>query len=246
MAYFMDVFEESTLEFLSSIHDPKGCFLDIGANIGLISIPFATYNKAAGCPPPFVYCIEAVKDNQLALAANIKLSGLEAEMKCINFAVGEVEKDVEIQVEHDLVLGQGTGTANIVPAGGNWKCVTNKLKVRTIDSLVLAGTLPGNVTLIKIDTDGYDLFAMMGARELLRQQRPVVFGEFMEHCLKWHSQSIVDVDKFFRALDYEIFIRVNPHSNAWRFARCQNYAQYKQDALCVPKEKLKFVEKYLE
>src|SRR5437016_2761473 len=41
MALIMDGYESDTVKFLHRLFDPSGCFLDVGANIGLISLPFA-------------------------------------------------------------------------------------------------------------------------------------------------------------------------------------------------------------
>ncbi|MFT5571522.1 MAG: hypothetical protein ACI9FR_000439 [Cryomorphaceae bacterium] len=73
LAYTTGGYEADTTEFLLNCYDGKGCFLDLGANIGLISLPFSilseTVNSFNGKP---VYCIEGnLRDGAGTGTANI-------------------------------------------------------------------------------------------------------------------------------------------------------------------------------
>ena len=232
MAFCMDRYEPGTVEFLARLW-PKGePFFDIGANIGLISIPLLLLRGGERA-----WCIEAVDENRKGLEANLRLNGLEDRAAVVGAAVGECEKMVDIQIARDLKSGEGTGTANILAAGSTYACERIPLKVVTLDGLVCAGRLPGACGLIKIDTDGYDLFALMGAKALLRDARPVVYGEFHERCLGWHGQSLGDVQAYLEPLGYRVFTR----RSGWTFVSPDKPAAFVQDALCVPAEKIDFV-----
>ncbi|HRX07084.1 MAG TPA: FkbM family methyltransferase [Kiritimatiellia bacterium] len=232
MAYFMDRYEPGTVEFLARLWRKGETFIDVGANVGLIAIPFTLLCEArAG--RPLTYCIEAVAANAKSLAEHVVLNGLEDRLKIIETAVGECDKQVEIQIEKNQKTGTGTGTANILAAGSGYRCERIPLTVTTIDRLVAEGRLPHDCGLMKIDTDGYDLFVLMGARRLLASARPVVFGEFMEHCLRWHGQSIHDVAAYLRPFRYKVFVR----SAGWSFVPLEKGFPYVQDALCIPEEK---------
>ncbi|MGD9781870.1 MAG: FkbM family methyltransferase [Kiritimatiellia bacterium] len=239
MAYFMDRYEPGTVEFLAKMWREGETFIDVGANVGLIAIPFTRLcaarspAQAGAAERPLTYGIEAVAGNARSLAGNIALNGLDARMRVVETAVGECEKQVEIQIEKNQKSGTGTGTANILAAGSGFACERIPLHVTTIDRLVAEGRLPQDCGLIKIDTDGYDLFALMGARELLARARPVIYGEFMAHCLQWHGQSIHDVEAYLRPLRYRVFIR----SAGWTFVPLKADSNYVQDALCIPEEK---------
>ena len=65
----------------------KGFFLDIGANVGLISLPFAMHfrRQKVRC-----FAVEMVPDNFRALVKNIKLNGLEDIITPINAGLGDV------------------------------------------------------------------------------------------------------------------------------------------------------------
>ncbi len=239
MAFLMDGYEMETVAFLKRLFDPLGCFLDIGANIGLISIPFTKWVSEAdesdrARDRAITFCIEAVSSNFDALQGNICANHLQRRVRPLCCAVGEREKVVDIQIEGNIRQREGTGTANILPQESSYECVRTSLQVTTVDHLVEAGRLPPRISLIKIDTDGYDLFAIMGAAGLLQAARPLVFGEFMAHCLNWHGQSVSDVVEFLRPLDYVAFMRIG---RSWRFGEIEA-RHFVQDLLLVPKEKL--------
>ena len=236
MAYFMDRYEPGTAEFLFRLWRPGEHFVDIGANIGLISIPFAKLCAAAGPLPAgrWIHCLEAVAANRDRLAANIDLNELNHMLDVLGVAVGECEKDVEIQVAGNLKAGEGTGTANILSATTPYPCERIPLHVTTVDRLVADGKLPAACGLVKIDTDGYDFFILQGARQLLETARPLIYGEFAAHCLKWHGQTIRDVQAFLEPLGYRVYAR----AAGWNFRPLDRLeSPFVMDALCVPAEK---------
>lgn len=237
MAFFMDRYEADTVEFLFRLWQPGTPFLDVGANIGLISLPFVRLAQAAGHHPatgPVACCIEAAEANRNRLAANVELNRLGAQIEVVAAAVGEREKDVDFFVEGNQKSGEGTGTANILAENSTYKCERISLHVTTIDQLIAAGRIPRHCGLVKIDTDGYDLFALMGAKKFLAEARPLIFGEFHAHCLNWHRQTLRDVQDFLAPLGYEVYTR----REGWSFrAPAPGDPPFVQDALCVPREK---------
>ena len=163
LAFFNGGYESDVTRFLARCYDEDGAFLDIGANIGLISLPFANIIDPSNLEAfPFVFCIEAIKSNYKALLHNISLNQRQNAIAAIGKAVGEREKSAEIQVEGNLKEGQGTGTANILVEGTDHPCERIPLTVTTLDKLRQSGEIPDRCSLIKIDVDGYDFFDCKG------------------------------------------------------------------------------------
>ena len=236
IAFLTGGYEPDTTRFLDELYRSEpgdGYLLDIGANIGLISIPFAKLSKG---PLPRVIAVEAVPDNVQALRRNIAMNALEDAIHLKATALGDVGGSASIQVEGDLAAGDGTGTASIVPAryGG----VRQEISVATVDSL----GLPAGCKVIKIDTDGYDLKILMGARAFLARERPVIYGEFAEHCLRWHEQSVTDVVTFAHDNGYLVWQRRSP---SWSFSREVNPATFVMDLLLVPRERVENYAKWV-
>jgi FkbM family methyltransferase len=244
IAFLTGGYEADTVKFLVDLHRSMGgagYLLDIGANIGLVSVP-AALQLAGDRRDVQVVSIEAVPDNAAALRDNVALNSAQDLVYVIEAALGEHEGTADIQVEGDLAAGEGTGTANILPAGstldpnGTYECVRNPVAIHTLDSLWRAGRLAASCSVVKIDTDGYDLKILQGASGFLDACRPVIFGEFSAHCLRWHGQSVRDVQAFARARGYETWQRL-PGKARLLFSRAVDEAAYSQDVLLVPADR---------
>jgi FkbM family methyltransferase len=229
VAFLTGGYEEDTVEFLVDLHRRQGgnaALLDVGANIGVISIPFVLRSSA-----PAV-AVEAVPDNVAMLRTNLELNALGGKVRVIPFALGATAGTGQIQVEGDLRAGEGTGTANILPDGSTYECVRQEIVVRTLDELVASGELEARCSVVKIDTDGYDLKVLQGGTSFMERDRPVIFGEFSAHCLAWHGQTLDDIVVFAREQRYETWFRT-PFT--WDFTR-ESPAKFDQDLLLVPTE----------
>lgn len=236
LAFLTGSYEPDTvlfLERLASTSNPTGYLLDVGANIGTISIPFAMRAAKQGAAISdgrvLAIAFEAVSDNVAALRRNIRQNALDSVVLVFPFGLGEVSKTVRIQVEGDLSAGAGTGTANILADNSNWGCVTQSIEIKRLDEL----DLPTNCAVVKIDTDGYDLKVLEGAVAFLRHSRPVVFGEFAAHCMNWHGQSLEDVVQFCASIDYQVWMRL---VDSYNFTEKLDHGGFVQDLLLVPRE----------
>lgn len=230
VAFLTGGYEADTVEFLLDLHGRgggSGYLLDVGANVGLIAIPFAKRSASR------VVAVEAVPDNVAVLQQNIRLNQLGDRMTVIPFALGAASGSQQIQVEGNLLGGEGTGTANILPAGSTYDCVRQEIVVKTLDELADAGDIPDGCAVIKIDTDGYDLKVLQGGQRFLARNRPVIFGEFSAHCLRWHDQSIADVAAFAQTHGFEVWQRIIP---SWQFRPYEPAQVFDQDLLLVPSE----------
>src|SRR2546430_11531342 len=87
LAFIDGGYEGDTVRFLARCFDRRGCFLDIGANIGLIGLPFAASIDPSNLPEyPFVFCIEAVRSNFERLVHNIQLNQRQRSIIAISAA----------------------------------------------------------------------------------------------------------------------------------------------------------------
>jgi FkbM family methyltransferase len=236
IAFLTGAYEGETVSFLrrlSQSRAERGYLLDIGANIGMITVPFAMMAREGTSTRPSVVAIEAVPDNTRALEINIKLNKLDGDVTVIGAALGDVEKTIQIQVEGDLSPGEGSGTANILADDSKYACVTQSLQLRTLDHLLESGVINSDCAVIKIDTDGYDLKVLQGGTRFLAASRPAIYGEFAAHCLQWHQQSVVDVMAFAESQKYLLLYR---QDGSFRFDALAPAGGFRQDLLLIPLE----------
>jgi len=230
MAYLMGQYEQETTSLLIDLWQ-GGTFLDIGANIGLISLPIAARLKAStNTLNTFVYAIEAMPSNFRALCTNINKNKLDRHIVAMNVGVGAEEGETSIQIEGDDPAR--TGTANMLPAARGSAGIS--LRIMPIDLLVAQKQLPADISLVKIDTDGFDFEILKGAQTLLRENRPLIYAELDEHCLSWHGYGIKEVKAYLDGLGYYVWPQKS--ANPPRFSRSVS-AEYKMNCLLVPNER---------
>ena len=140
---------------LGSMLQPGMRVVDVGANIGYMLLLFECAVGAAG----EVLCIEPSPENLPTLRRNIECNGLR-NVRLVEAAVGSSRGQVGFRAGINGGVTGGSDSAYQVP-------------MVTLDTLV-----PDRVDFLKIDVDGYEGQALLGATEVLRRDRPVVFLEF--------------------------------------------------------------------
>jgi FkbM family methyltransferase len=165
--------EIGLFSFLYSYLPDRGA-LDIGANLGSMSEPLlkAGYEVYAFEPLPEVY------DKLVGRLGNRK--GFHA----FPLALGSQEAEMPLHLATDLSADKTYEDASVyssltrhsMPADLPFASA-RPVMVRTLAGLHGAGTLPQDIGLVKIDTEGYDLEVVRGMGE---RRYPVVAAEFWD------------------------------------------------------------------
>lgn len=167
------IYEPDTQRFLNMHIPENGFFLDLGANIGSVSIPFCKSRKDVTC-----IAVEAVPWIFENLTYNVKLNQLEQQITCVNNALfSEDDKEMNFFTD-DKSFGKGS----LSPVYSQ-----DPIKVRTVqvDSLLKASGI-NHVDFLKVDIEGYEYHAFLGAKQLLSAaDAPDVFFEFAD----WTEES---------------------------------------------------------
>lgn len=127
--------------------------VDVGAHCGLWSMHLVKRFSE-------VHAFEPVQAHRECLMRNIRgADGTDAKLRL-----------------HACALGERTGSVSIHTAasssGDSWVSGDGPIPMKTLDHYAL-----GNVDFIKLDCEGYELFALRGAEETLRHCRPCVIVE---------------------------------------------------------------------
>jgi FkbM family methyltransferase len=184
-------FDETVLQTtITSLYEGN-VFLDIGANIGYLSLIASRCVGADGRviafePNPFTVEI---------LRRNVERNGAQ------NVAIQQIACcDHSGSTEFFTGTGCHSGLASLSSenAGG-----TNSVNVKccTIDEVVAEEQLH-NVHLIKTDTEGAELSVILGARKTIRRFRPKVLVEIEESRLSAFKTKPADIFRLFEQWEY--------------------------------------------
>lgn len=209
--------EPHVCAFLNEYIEPHFCCVDLGANFGVHTLEMArlTMNK--------VYAFEPQPQNFALLLENVKNNGLQ-NVVTIPKAVGCNVEMVDIPM-FDL---HEDGRQNLGDVSVNLACHSAKTSVEccTLDSMPELN----HVDFLKIDIQGYELFALQGMTHILRRCSPTMIVEFEDHQLDKYNYDAATIFHYLQDLEYHIFLL--------------EY-QYQSDHVCVHESKLQaFTEKF--
>jgi FkbM family methyltransferase len=137
---------------------PGQCVLDIGANVGLLSVLMA--QRVA--PTGRVHAFEPVLEAYECLQENARLNGVAATIEPLQLAVGREPQALEIFVNESPL---DTMHSVIPPADGRGsRCHAEAVSV---DSFCAERSLSPNV--IKVDVEGFEPRVLEGARRTIAQ-----------------------------------------------------------------------------
>lgn len=169
--------EIAALECVKALNQ-RDVVYDIGAFIGDTALIFAKNN-------PLVYAFEPQPDAFLCLEYNTLKTGKNIE--CYNMAIGAGNK---YKVEQNELSGNlGTRSISLEADG-------EKETVR-IDSLGLHYP-----TFIKVDCEGHELPALIGATKTIQRSRPLILCEIYPEMMARFNYTPEDIFKFLVDHDY--------------------------------------------
>lgn len=146
--------------------EKRGTLIDIGANIGLTSIPIARERQIA------CYAFEPEPSNYLHLRQNVLANGVESFVNCFNFALFSAEGFVTLELARENL-----GDHRVRSEGFKNRAVahlfeeederqTVQVRATTLDAFFQGRSLAAPIV-VKNDTQGSEVQVLMGASELL-------------------------------------------------------------------------------
>ena len=185
-------YESIFLEYLSKLHKKDGLIIDIGANIGNHVIFFGKVMKAE------VIAIEPEPHNAFFLDLNIRINDLQDHVRVIKTAVGKSAGSVRIEMNVANNFGSFTAKPDANP---NTTPVVHPMAIevptQTIDSLIRTHDInPEKISIIKIDVEGMEVEAILGAESIIKQSLPVVAVECFKH------EDFLSIEKILKKHDY--------------------------------------------
>jgi FkbM family methyltransferase len=189
--------EKDFLYFLKLI--PDGQFvLDIGANIGIMSVHLARKLKQST-----IYAIEPIPNNLKALQRIIRFYHLN-NIKVFDFALGNEEGKIEMvmpvvenvkmqglsHVVHDSINDFNEGTKFNV-------------EVKKLDKISEFNNGTKKISAIKMDVENFEFFVLDGGKKIIQKNRPIIYTEL------WENENREKCFSFIKELNYNIKVLNN-------------------------------------
>lgn len=198
------IYEPATHQFFLNRLPPSGLLLDLGANIGSVSIPLLKARRDLTC-----IAVEAAPWIYRYLQHNVSVNGLEAQVQLHNRALW-VESDQQLPFYSSA---DKFGTGSLSPVFTKESVMVPTI---TVDDLIRDQGI-GRVDMIKIDIEGYEYFAFQGARKLLeRADAPEILFEFVDWAQELAGVSPGADQELLRSYGYQIY-RYSPEKRKWLY-----------------------------
>ena len=185
-------------------HDDVGTFIDVGANIGLTSIPLKL-----NCPGVIIFAIEADPENFAFLKNNMERNGVNnVEL----FSVAAYSEDGEIDFERssknagDHRIRVGPPNSPIDHYGESARELI-KVKAQRLDSFISSDTLPRPFVL-KCDVQGAEVHVLQGAEYIMKDIDFMII-EFWPYGLRRTGSTVESFFSMLKDFPYGLIIDDN-------------------------------------
>jgi len=177
---------ELVVKILSGLDNPV--VYDIGANTGYYGILAATKFNAT------VHSFEPIPEHVSCIKESSRINGVKDDVFTHTLALGSKQASLELSLA-------GSGSTLTKSFLGESSVPTLTVAVETLDSLNLPAP-----HFIKIDVEGYEWEVLQGAKETVKNHRPICFIEIAK---TFPERSFIhenwnDMINFFQELDYKI------------------------------------------
>ena len=162
--YFTGTYEPGTLAVMKSVLKPGETFVDVGANIGLMTLFAASCVEQKGR----VIAFEPHPDTRKILLDNLELNAIE-NVVVSPFAVGREPGQATI---YDRT-GAERGSASLLDDGTH--ASSHSVEITTLDAYFQ--NFDGKISAIKFDIEGYEAEALKGAGSIILKHRPNLIVE---------------------------------------------------------------------
>ena len=240
-------YSEGEVAVFNNILKPGDVAIDVGANIGALTVPMAKLVEPNG----EVYAFEASEANLELLCKNVEQNTAAGAVGIIPCAASDREGTLRVDKQSAL---HAYSRVDINVGDFEIKCTT-------IDSFKLP-----KCKLIKIDVDGHELQVLNGAAETIKRCKPIIYIEneidskredmvawLVDHGyrLYWHRPYMFNIDNWrgekkniFGSLISIMSICI-PDEEGYAIEKLEEVADYRNDDKMFEREALRYL-KYVE
>lgn len=191
--FFFGAYERESIALLQRLAHPGSVALDIGANVGMVTLPLARRVGSDGV----VHAFEPNPPVYDRLLVNIALNNLP-NVVTNNIALGSFTGHAELYGSR----GANQGMSSLAHHPGLNRTAT--CRIETMDDYAARISL-GRVDLIKIDTEGADVAVLLGGQHVISTFRPALYFEVDRRLLAKYDASPEQAMQFLGDLGYSVW-----------------------------------------
>ncbi len=194
--YYTGTYEKGTLDIIQSMLQKGDVFVDVGANIGLMSILAA---KSVGDTGK-VISFEPNPKTRDVLEQNIAVNTI-SNIQVSKFAIGNKIEETKIYDRWD----SNRGSASLIKPDYE----TDSYTINTITLNDFFKTNKTKIRMIKLDIEGYELEALKGAKEILETQTPMLIVECSNMRENYEQSSNLMIYSFLKSINKYRFYKLS-------------------------------------
>jgi len=190
--YYPRTYEQAKHRFLLDHCRPGSTVIDGGAHIGLFTVNMA---HAVG-PEGWVLAFEPTPGTRAVLARTIALNNLGASVSIRPEGLAAVTGRMTLHIGST----EGSNSNSLIDPGAG--STAKAVPTLALDDLLQ--TLPSEVSCVKLDIEGAELDALLGAEALLRRHSPALCVEVHPKLLRAGGREPEQVRDFLLDLGYSL------------------------------------------
>ncbi len=183
--------ENDFFHFLKMLKDGDGIVLDIGANLGIMTV-----HLAQTLPTSTIHAFEPMPDNRAIFKKIIRKYKLK-NVQFHEFALGDTDGKVQmILPEKDGAKLQGLSHVKHESIKEWNEGEEFEVAIKRLDHLFSDEKIQG----IKMDVENFEYFVLSGATELLAKYHPIIYTEL------WDNENRQKCFELLKSLGYSTFV----------------------------------------
>jgi len=185
-------YELPTIRFLRSVLRPGAICLDVGAQMGYLTLAMATSADRR----TVVHSFEPEQNNAARFRENVELNDLN-NVTLHQTAVSTVDGALKLYLSND----RNAGTHSTVFIESNVSTEFVEIPSVRLETFANADSLQ-SIDLIKIDVEGAEIDVINGAVSVLERYKPLVITELSDHLQQARGQTCREIKEFMGSYGY--------------------------------------------
>ncbi len=191
-------YEPNQIYFITKFLKPGMIFIDVGANFGFYSLIGASLVGNKGK----VLAVEPSSREYSRLIKNIKLNHLNQIQSLKLGILDKSYKEKIFKIASNNHAGHNTLGKFAYPEVKQSK--TEKIEIKSLDNIIKQYKIR-SVDLIKMDIEGSEFSALIGAYDTLKNYQPVIIFELFDKALQGQSSNSRQIWKYLQKFNYDIY-----------------------------------------